>query len=219
MISSWSAFPAWIASTLNTKEHDPKKWSCNMKECLGVIATIVFLATIVPASKAQRVEGTANEHQTVTFTTGQQEAIKQFLKAHLNFMQADCTTLGLTPSDCQEADKEWRQAVEGAKATPQSPYAAWGNYSHHQSPDLVIPFFGKRSVNNWGWRDWEIVVFEPIGLDQYRPMIAVKDSWGVCFDGMLYHPARKQVEFWCKSMGGSIRWNGTTFVGRIAKGD
>jgi hypothetical protein len=219
MTSSWSAFPVWITSAQNTKEHDAWKWSCNMKGYLGVIAIIVLLASVVPASKAQQVVGAANEHQTVAFTTGQQDAIKRFLKANPNFIQADCTTLGLTASECQEADKEWRQTVESAKATPQSPYAVWGNYSHHQSPDLVIPFFSKTSVNNWGWRNWEIVVFEPIGLDQYRPITAVRDSWGVCFDGMLYHSARKQVEFWCKSMGGSIRWNGATFVGKLTKGD
>jgi hypothetical protein len=190
-----------------------------MKNRAGTITFVVILTCVLPALWAQRVENSSDGHRLVTLTAGQQVAIAQFLKAHPNFVQADCTTLGLALSDCKEADQEWRQAVEGAKATPQSPYAVWGNYSHHQSPDLVIPFFGKTSVNNWGWRDWEIVVFEPTALDQYKPVTAVKGTWGVCFDGMLYHPVRKQVEFWCKSMGGSIRWNGTAFLGRLAKGD
>ena len=38
-----------------------------MKGYLGVIAIIVLLASIVPASKAQQVLGAANEHQTVAF--------------------------------------------------------------------------------------------------------------------------------------------------------
>lgn len=199
-------------------------WGKSEKELLAmvrsrlVVAQLLILAITLSAS-AQKAEITPDGHHIVRFTPGQQAAIDQFLKIHSNMLQANCTTLGLTPEACAETYHEWDQIVESAKATPQSPYAAWGNYSHHNSPDLVIPFFSKTSVNNWGWRRWEIVAFEPIGLDRFKPIVALEDSWGVCFDGILYHPIRKRVEFWCKSMGGNVSWNGVTFVGKLAKGD
>jgi len=189
-----------------------------MKRSLLVVALLSILA-IALSVRAQQTETTPDGRHIVRFTPGQQAAIDQFLRAHSNMLQANCMTLELTPEACTESYQEWLQIAEDAKAIPQSPYAVWGNYSHHESPDLVIPFFGKTSVNNWGWRRWEIVVFEPVGPDRFKPVIALTGSWGVCFDGIIYHPGRKQVEFWCKSMGGEIRWNGTTFVGKTFKGD
>jgi len=47
----------------------------------------------------------------------------------------------------------------------------------------------------------------------------VKGTWGVCFDGMVYRPDRKDVEFWCGSMGGNVQWNGSSFVGKLLKGE
>jgi hypothetical protein len=185
---------------------------------LFVVALFSFFAIAISAN-AQQTETTPDGRHIVTFTPGQRTAIDLYLKAHPNMLQASCSTLELAPDACAESYNDWHQLVDSAKAIPQSPYAAWGNYSHHASPDLVIPFFSKTSVNNWGWRHWEIVAFEPIGLDRFKPIVAVSDSWGVCFDGILYHPTRKRVEFWCKSMGGDVRWNGVTFVGKLAKGD
>lgn len=181
--------------------------------------TLFAIYAATSAIVAQQMESTRNGGNIVKFTPGQELAIGQFLKAHPNMLQANCTTLGLKEDACLESYKEWHETTVAAKAVPQSQYAAWGNYSHHQSADLVVPFFSKTSVNNWGWRRWEIVVFEPIGPDRFKPIVALTDSWGVCFDGILYHPVRKRVEFWCKSMGGDIRWNGTTFVGHLTKGD
>lgn len=184
-----------------------------------LVVALLSIAAIASSVKAQQAETTPDGRHIVKFTPGQQAAIDQFLKAHPNMLQANCTTLGLAPEACTESYNEWHQIVDGTKAVPQSPYAVWGNYSHHASPDLVIPFFSKTSVNNWGWRRWEIVAFEPTGLDHFKPIVALTDSWGVCFDGILYHPTRKRVEFWCKSMGGDISWNGATFIGKLAKGD
>jgi hypothetical protein len=183
------------------------------------LAVLLSICAVISFASAQKVEVSPDGRHLVRFTLGQQAAIVQFLRAYPDMLQANCTTLGLTAAACADSYQEWLQLVESAKAIPQSPYAVWGNYSHHDSPDFVIPFFSKKSVNSWDWRRWEIVVFEPIGPDRFKPIIALTDSWGVCFDGMLYHPGRKQVEFWCKSMGGDIRWNGTSFVGKIAKGD
>jgi len=185
----------------------------------SLVVALLSIVAIASSVKAQQVDTTPDGRHIVRFTPGQQAAIDQFLKAHPNMLQANCTTLEFTPEACEESYNEWRQIVDSAKAIPQSPYAVWGNYSHHASPDIVIPFFSKTSVNNWGWRNWEIVAFEPIGLERFKPIVAVSESWGVCFDGILYHPVRKRVEFWCKSMGGDVRWNGVTFVGKLAKGD
>ena len=185
----------------------------------SLVVALLSIVAIASSVKAQQVDTTPDGRHIVRFTPGQQAAIDQFLRAHPNMLQANCTTLGLAPEACTESYNEWHQIVDGTKAVPQSPYAVWGNYSHHASPDLVIPFFTKTSVNNWGWRRWEGVAFEPTGLDSFKPIVALTDSWGGCFDGILYHPIRKRVEFWCKSMGGDISWNGVTFVGKIAKGD
>jgi hypothetical protein len=188
-----------------------------MRTELAVALFSIYAITL--SVKAQQVETTPDGRHIVRFTPGQQTAIDQFLRVHPNMLQANCTTLGLAPEACTDSYNEWHQIADSAKAVPQSPYAVWGNYSHHDSPDLVIPFFSKTNVNNWGWRRWDIVAFEPIGPDRYRSIVALTDSWGVCFDGVIYHPGRKQVEFWCKSMGGDVRWNGTTFVGKIVPGD
>jgi hypothetical protein len=185
----------------------------------ALVVTFLLIVAIASSVEAQQVETTSDGRHIVRFTPGQQAAIDQFLRAHPNMLQANCTTLGLTPEACIESYQEWHQIVESTKAIPQSPYAVWGNYSYHDSPDVVIPFFSKTSVNNWGWRHWEIVAFESVGRYRFKAIVAVTDSWGVCFDGILYHPIRKRVEFWCKSMGGDVRWNGVTFVGKLAKGD
>jgi hypothetical protein len=181
----------------------------------------VFLAPviIILASVAQEITTTPDGRHLVTFTASEQSAIDQFLANHPNMIEANCATLGLSASACAASYEEWHRTVISAKAVPQSQYAVWGNYSHRESPDLAIPFFSKTSVNNWGWRRWEIVVFEPTASNRYKPIIALTDSWGTCLDGMLYHPVRKQIEFWCNSMGGSVRWNGTTFIGTLHKGD
>jgi len=184
-----------------------------------LVVALLSIMAIASSVKAQQTETTPDGRHIVRFTPGQQAAIDQFLRTHPNMLQANSTTLGLAPEACTESYNEWHQIVDGTKAVPQSPYAAWGNYSHHATPDLVTPFFSKTSVNNWGWRRWEIVAFEPTGLDRFKPIVALTDSWGVCFDGILNHPIRKRVEFWCKSMGGDVRWNGVTFVGKLAKGD
>lgn len=184
-----------------------------------LVATLLSIVAMASSVEAQQTETTPDGRHIVRFTTGQQAAIDHFLRVHPDMLQANCTTLGLTPEACAESYQEWHQIAERAKAIPQSPYAVWGNYSHHDSSDVVIPFFGKTSVNSWGWRHWDIVAFESVGPDRYQPIVALSDSWGVCFDGILYHPIRRRVEFWCKSMGGDISWNGVTFVGKLAKGD
>jgi hypothetical protein len=68
-------------------------------------------------------------------------------------------------------------------------------------------------------RRQELVVFENLGENQYRPVIASTEPWGPCLDGLLFHPTRKQLEFWCNTAHGTSKWNGTMFVGKMLAGD
>ena len=142
-------------------------------QVLTVLVAFVVASFVLPA---QQIETGPDGNQIVKFTPGQQAAIDRFLNAHPNLIQANCANFELSPKDCAASYSDWHRIVVETKAAPQSQYAAWGNYSHHPSADLVIPFFSKTSVNNWGWRRWQIVVFESIGENQYKPIVALTDS-------------------------------------------
>ena len=149
----------------------------------------------------------------------QQAAVSLFLSTHGDFQMADCQTLGYAAAACDEAYTEWKGLVQNAKAEVQYPYAAWGDFNQDGLLDFVIPFFGRMPVNNWGWRNWYVVVFQGTRDGHFTPVIAAEDKWGACFDGMLYHPVRKQIEYWCKSAGGSFRWDGSQYVAQRLIGD
>jgi hypothetical protein len=177
-----------------------------------------FLA-VVSVAPAQHVEVSGDGQHILHLTNGQQSAVDAFLRSHPDLLSTNCSTLKDAPADCIKDYSDWEQVVHDAKATEQFPYAAWGDYRHHGSVDLLMPFFTRTGVNNFGWRRWNIVVFEGVGPDQYKPVTALTGTWGACFDGVLYQPVRKQWEFWCSSMGGSVHWNGTAYVGKLNKGD
>lgn len=82
-----------------------------------------------------------------------------------------------------------------------------------------MPFFGRKDVNSYHWRQWLLVVFQGTSDGRVVPVIAAKDEWGACFDGMLYQPVRRQIEYWCGSGGGSFRWNGSRYVAKRLVGD
>src|ERR1700676_2741228 len=104
-------------------------------------------------------------------------------------------------------------------AEVQFPYLLWGDFNRDGLPDFVVAFFSRTRVNSNGWRNWMLVVFHGAPGGKYVPVIAAKDQWGACFDGMLYHPVRKQVEYWCGSGGGTFRWNGSRYVAQRLVGD
>jgi hypothetical protein len=179
-----------------------------------------------PASPSARrsgqepsVEVTATGVYKVHFNEAQSATIKAFLGAHPGFQLANCESLGMTDSACRDLNKEWERIAHDAATKIQAPFVTWGDFNHDGSLDLALPFFGRNSVNNYGWRDWLIVVLQGSPDGHLTPIIAARDQWGVCFDGMLYHPVRKQIEYWCGSGGGSIRWNGSHYVMKRLIGD
>ena len=191
-----------------------------MVKTIGYCLVFLALASMCAApSTAQKVVTAPDGERTLQLTSGAQSAVEAYESAHSDMQPANCKTLGYDKKYCDDQYGQWLMAVEGAKAAPQYEYAVWGDFRHTGATDVAIPFFSKQAVNNFGWRRWEFIVFENLGADRYRPVTALKGSWGACFDGVLFHPARKQIEFWCNSMGGHFKWNGTTFVGRLEKGD
>lgn len=171
------------------------------------------------SNKAPTVVTSPDGQHSIQFTAAQQSAISLFLRTHPGTQAANCQTLGYALADCAGAYKDWAALVDDAKAELQYPYVAWGDFNHDGRLDFVVPFFGRAAVNNWGWRQWSLVVFQGTPDGHFTPVIAATDQWGTCFDGMLYHPVRKQIEYWCKSAGGSFRWNGSKYVAKRLVGD
>jgi len=171
------------------------------------------------AGQPPTVTGSAPGQYSLHLNQNQQSAVSLFLASHPDVQMADCQTLGYATDSCGEAYTEWKNLVLNAKAEVQYPYAAWGDFNRDGLLDFVVPFFGRTSVNNWGWRKWYLVVFQGRPDGQFTPVVAAEDQWGACFDGMLYHPVRQQVEYWCKSAGGSFHWNGSGYVAKRLVGD
>jgi len=170
------------------------------------------------ADSVPTVETTADGQHVLHLTSRQQAAVDSFLKSDRDLIPTSCNTLGISPEECKTEYNDW--AALAPKGVPlQFPYATWGDFNHDGALDLVMPFFGRTKVNNYGWRRWAVVVFQGIRSGEYKPVVVVKGTWGVCFDGMVYRPDRKDVEFWCGSMGGNVQWNGSAFVGKLLKGD
>ena len=181
-------------------------------------ALFLLLVSLVSAS-AQEVKDTSDGQHLLHLTSAQQSAVDLFLKQHPDLQSPSCPTTGPDASWCRTSYANWRFAVLGQDATPQYQFAAWGDFRGKGLVDLAMPFHvrkvGSAPVASRG----EIVIFEDVGADHYKPFVALTNSWGGCFDGMLFHPVRKRLEFWCNSMTGYVQWNGTTFVGKLMKGD
>lgn len=172
----------------------------------------------VSEDPAPTVETTADGQHILHLTVKQQAAVDSFLKSNRELMPTSCNTLGVSAEECKTEYNDW--VASAPKGEPlQFPYASWGDFNHDGALDLVMPFFGRTKVNSYGWRRWVVVVFQGTRSGEYKPVVALKGTWGVCFDGMVYRPDRKDVEFWCNTMGGNIRWNGSAFVGKLGKGD
>jgi hypothetical protein len=152
-------------------------------------------------------------------TSAQQDAVTFFLQAHPELQLANCQALGLADTACANAYAEWEGLVRTANATLQFPFAAWGDFNRDGLLDIALPLFSRSPVNNNNWRNWSFVVFQGSSDGHFNPVIAAKDQWGLCFDGMLYHPVRQQIEYWCGSGGGSFRWTGTSYKAKRLMGD
>lgn len=190
-----------------------------MKRHLCPLLLTVLAAGVQWTARGQRIADANAGQSRLLLTDGQQAAVSAFRLAHPDFQPANCATLRLSASQCMDEGADWRRIVKEQNATPQYQFAVWGDFRRRGVNDVVIPFFRKHAVNSWNWRQWDIVVLEAMPSGRYTPLVAVTGTWGTCFDGILYHPVRKQVEFWCKSMGGSIKWTGAEYVGHLGTGD
>ena len=168
---------------------------------------------------AQEVKTTTDGQQLLQLSPGQQSAVDLFLKEHPDVQAASCPTTGPDASWCRTSYANWHFAVLGQNAKPQYQFAAWGDFRGKGQVDLAMPFHVRKLGNGPGANRGEIVVFEDVGAGKYKPVVAMTNNWGGCFDGMLFHPVRKRIEFWCNSMSGYVQWNGTTFAGKLMKGD
>jgi hypothetical protein len=182
--------------------------------------TMLLVAILCLTSlSAQEVETTADGQHLLHLTNSQQSAVDLFLKDHPNLKIVNCPMSGPDAAWCRTSYANWQQTVLGQHAKPQYPFAAWGDFRGKGTIDLAMPFHVGGPGNGAGANRGEIVVFEEISADHYKPQVVLTDSWGGCFDGILFHPVRKQIEFWCNTMSGFVRWDGATFIGKIMKGD
>jgi hypothetical protein len=193
-----------------------------MRTMNSVASQIQFPAPtspVVPTAGSPTVEITPLGTHQARFTPAQMQAIDSFLRSHPGYKTVNCQTLALSASACTNLDHEWESIVRRASAQVQSPFAVWGDFNKDGVVDFALPFFSSTAVNNWGWRNWLLVVFQGSSKGTFSPVIVTQDRCGLCFDGILYHPARKQVEYWCNTGGGSFRWDGTRYVAKSLLGD
>jgi|SRR5579872_74912 len=186
---------------------------------LVIVGSLLGQKTHKPSQAAPFTQISPDGTHAIHFSDRQQAAINSFLRSHPDLQLANCQALGLAAQACTKGYQEWIDLVQRAKADVQFPFALWGDFNRDGLIDFALPFFNPIPVNNWGWRNWQIVVFQGVQDGSFRPVVAMTDKWGLCFDGMLYHPVRKQIEYWCGSGGGSVRWNGSRYVGKAMQGD
>jgi len=168
---------------------------------------------------AQQIEVTSDGQHILHLMPAQQVAVNAFLKLHPDLSLVNCPTTGPDASWCKTAYSNWQRTVEGQSAQPQFPSAAWGDFRGNGVIDFALAFHTMKAGNTPAGRHQELVVFENLGEDRYKPVIASTEPWGPCLDGLLFHPKRKQLEFWCNTAHGTAKWNGTMFVGKTLAGD
>lgn len=187
---------------------------------MRTIVRSCFLLFLCPfVAFAQRVDVTNDGQHVLHLNPAQQTAVDAFLKTHPELKLVNCPTAGPDSGWCKTAYANWEIAVKGQNAIPQFPTAAWGDFRGKGVIDFALGFHSEKVVNSLGGRQSEIVVFENLGGDKYRPEIVVTEAWGGCLDGMLFHPTRKRIEFWCNTASDYAKWNGMKFVRGTAKGD
>jgi hypothetical protein len=170
-------------------------------------------------ASAQQVEVTSDGQHVLHLSPAQQGAVDDFLRLHPGMKLVGCQTTGPDANYCKTAYAQWEGAVEGQNATPQFPTTAWGDFRGKGMIDFAMAFHSDKVVNTFGGTFSEVVVFENLGADHYRPVIVLTGAWGNCLDGMLFHPVRKQLEMWCNTATATAKWNGSTFVGHTRMGD
>jgi hypothetical protein len=179
---------------------------------------LISLAFVVIAS-AQQVEVARDGQHVLHLSPAQQGAVNSFLSLHPAMKLVGCDASGSGAKWCESAYSQWEAAVKGQNATPQFPTAAWGDFRGKGMIDFAMAFYTPKPPNTPGWAHGEVVVFENLGGDKYRPVVGVTDDFGGCLDGMVFHPVRKQLEMWCNTATATVKWNGTTFVGHTKAGD
>jgi hypothetical protein len=189
-----------------------------MKNRYAVPVCFFFFLAAIPATP-QTVEVTKDGQHLLHLSPAQQSAVDAFLKLHPGMKQVGCPTTGPDANYCKIAYTQWEAAVKGQDATPQFPTVAWGDFRGKGTIDFAVAFHSEKVVNSFGGRLSEVVVFENLGGDRYSPVVALSGAWGNCLDGMLFHPARKQLEMWCNTATAYSKWNGSAFVGHTKAGD
>jgi hypothetical protein len=184
-----------------------------------IVRLCSLLFTCFCIALAQQVEVTNDGQHVLHLNSAQQSAVDAFMKVHPELKLVSCPTVGPDSGWCKTAYTNWEVVVQGQNATPQFPTAAWGDFRGKGVIDFALAFHSEKAGNSIGGRQAEIVIFENVGGDEYRPEVVVTDAWGGCLDGMLFHPARKRLEFWCNTVSGYAKWNGTKFVGKTSIGD
>jgi hypothetical protein len=179
----------------------------------------LFFLVTASITSAQRVEVTADGQHVLHLSSPQQGAVDTFLKLHPGMKLIVCQTSGPDANSCKDAYDQWEAAVKGQNATPEFPTVAWGDFRGKGITDFAMAFYTPKRPNTPGWAHGEIVVFENLGADKYRPVVGVGEDWGGCLDGMVFHPIRKRLEMWCHTATATAKWNGSTFVGHTEMGD
>jgi serine/threonine protein kinase len=101
----------------------------------------------------------------------------------------------------------------------QFPFALWRDLDADGDLDVALVFVSTTATNQWGWRDWPIVVFRA-WPDGHFDDVGVTVVNGSCFDGMLYVAEARHVEYGCFEVAvGSFAWNGQGFSVATAMGD
>jgi hypothetical protein len=184
----------------------------------AIVQVFCFAILSATSTHAQFVEirdGTPILH----LNPDQQNAVDDFLAHHQELKLVNCPGTGPDQSYCRDAYRNYIAAVKAQNARPQYPSATWGDFRGTGLVDFVVAFHSDRVVNSFGGRFSEVVVFENLGENRFRPVVAWTGGWGNCLDGILFHPVRKQLEMWCNTQSASAKWNGTAFVGKTRLGD
>jgi hypothetical protein len=184
------------------------------------IVTVCFLVFLFPVVVvAQQVEITKDGQHVLHLHPAQQGAVNAVLKVHPDVKLVSCPTVGPDSVWCKTAYANWEMAIKGQKSTPQFPTAAWGDCRKKGVTDFALAFHSQKVLNSLGARQGEIVVFENLTRDRYRPEVAMTDEWGRCLNGMVFHPTRKRLEVWCDTAKGYTKWDGARFVAKTFIGD
>lgn len=150
-----------------------------------------------------------NGTYSLKFSPSQQVAVDKFLRQHPALKPANFSDRN--PDYGEYIWNKIRPDIESGEM--QFPFAVWGDINRDGFLDIALAFVTKKAVNNWGWREYWIVVFQGASGGQYNPIVATRDQIG-CFDGMYYRRESNTVEYACipSSSGyGRFRWNGMRY--------